>query len=152
LVFLSAVILPNRMQVVSASGAAKKAFSSPPFIASAFPQVCSVLSEPLRVAAAVWVQPRVLVAAVEQLHVVAAAVWVRPHVVALVSEQLRAVAVALEPLRVVAAVVAVQLHVAAVVVVQLHVVAAALLEQPRALVVLLECSPFAALSYAVVSS
>src|SRR5579862_2497311 len=103
LVFLSAVILPNRMQVVSASGAAKKAFSSPPFIASAFPQVCSVLSEPLHVvtatlvqlhvAAAVWVQPRVLVAAVEQLHVVAAA--------------------GVEPLHVVAAVVVEQLHVVA---------------------------------------
>ena len=62
-----------------------------PFIASAFPQVCSVLSEQLHVAAATLVQ----------LHV-AAAVWVQPRVVALVSEQLRAVAAVVEQLRAVA--------------------------------------------------
>jgi hypothetical protein len=90
-----------------------------PFIASAFPQVCSVLSEQLHVAAATLVQ----------LHVAAAA-WVQPRVVALVSEQLRAVALISVQLRVVAPVVA-QPRVAALVSEQLRAVAA-VVEQLRA--------------------
>jgi hypothetical protein len=134
--------------VSSVPGAARKLLPSPHFIASAFPQVCSVLSEPLHAVAAFLEQLHVAAATLVQLHV-AAAVWVQPRVVALVSEQLRAVAlisvqlrvveaVALEQLRVVAPVV-VQPGVAALVSEQLRVVAPVSV-RPRALAALLERS------------
>ena len=105
-----------------------------------------------------------MAAVAEQLHV-AAAVWVQPRVVALVSEQLRAVVVAVGQLRVVA-LISEQLRVAVAAVGQLHVeaavwvrprVAGLVSEQPRALAAVSKqlrasaasskCSPFAALSY-----
>jgi hypothetical protein len=130
----------------------RNGLSSTLFRASVSPQVCSALS----------VQPHVAAAALEQLRVVVAAVLEQLRVVvAAVLEQLRVVAaVALVQLRVGAAVLA-QLHVGAAVLVPLHVGAAlleqlhavaALLVRPRASAVFLECSPFAALWYAVLSS
>jgi hypothetical protein len=102
--------------------------------------VAAALEQLRVVVAAALEQLRVVVAAVlEQLHVVVAAVLEQLHVVAALLEQLHAVAV-----------LSAQLHVVAAFLVQ-HVVTA-LLVRPRASAVFLECSPFAALGYAVLSS
>ena len=131
------------------------------FNASVSPQVCSAVSAQLHaaavalelrvVAAAVSAQLRVVVAAVlAQLRVVVAAVLAQLRVVvAAVLVQLRVVVAAvLVQLRVVVAAVLAQLRAVAVLSAQLHAVAA-LLVRPRALAALSECSPFGALSYAM---
>ena len=125
--------------------------------------VAVVLAQLHVVVAAALEQLRVVVAAVlAQLHVVVAAVLAQLHVVvAAVLAQLHVVvAVVLAQLHVVVAVVLAQLHVVvaaalvpllvvvAAVLAQLHAVAA-LLVRRRALAALSECSPFGALSYAV---
>ena len=100
----------------------------------------------------------VAAAALERLHV--AVVLVQLHVVVAAALERLHVAVVLVQLHVVVAALSAQLHAVAVLSAQLHVVAAllmqhvvtALLVRPRALAVFLECSPFAALWYAVLSS
>ena len=140
----------------------RNGLSSTLFRALVSPQVCSALSVQLHVAAAVLKQLRVVATAVlAQLRVVVAAVLAQLRVVvAAVLAQLRVVVAVLSAqLRVVAAVL-VQLHAVAVLSAQLHVVSAllvrhvatALLVRPRASAVFLECSPFAALWYAALSS
>jgi len=120
------------------------------FNASVSPQVCSAVSAQLH-AAAVALELRVVAAAVSaQLRVVVAAVLAQLRVVvAAVLVQLRVVVAAvLVQLRVVVAAVLAQLRAVAVLSAQLHAVAA-LLVRPRALAALSECSPFGALSYAM---